>query len=53
MGRSALQTSKEFIEDFDQRYQAEMELRRKAKGSEFNIAKIAAEEEKKENEYRR
>lgn len=30
MGRSALQTSKEYIEDFDRRYQAEMESRKRS-----------------------
>lgn len=53
MGRSALQTSKEFIEDYDRRYQQEMLARSQASGREFNIANLYAEEEKKENEYRR
>ena len=32
MGKSALQTSKEFIEDYDKRYQDEMAARAAAKG---------------------
>ena len=51
MGRSALQTSKEFIEDYDQRYQAEVNTNQQ--NSVFNIASLMEEEEKKENEYRR
>lgn len=53
MGRSALQTSKEFVEDYDRRYQEEMEARREAQANPKNIAQLHAEEEKKEHEYRR
>ena len=53
MGKSALQTSKEFIEDYDRRYQIEVEARRNARERPLNIAQLQAEEEKKEREYRR
>ena len=53
MGKSALQTSKEFIEDYDQRFKAEQEARLASSGKELNIAKLYMEEEKKEAEYRR
>lgn len=51
MGKSALQTSKEFIEDYDRRYQAEVQGRENAQKNGFNIAKLHAEEEKKEAAY--
>ena len=38
MGKSALQTSKEFIEDYDRRYQAEVQCRENAIKNGFNIA---------------
>ena len=59
MGKSALQTSKEFdslITEFsqiDQRFKAEQEARLASSGKELNIAKLYMEEEKKEAEYRR
>ena len=53
MGKSALQTSKEFIEDYDRRYKAEQEYRNQATTGEFNIAKLQAEEFKRERAYRR
>ena len=52
MGRSALQTSKEFIEDYDRRYQAEVEARRRRRENPRDIMQLHAEEEKKELEYR-
>ena len=53
LGKSALQTSKEFIEDYDRKYQAEMESRRQAVAADRNIAQLAASEEQKEQLYRR
>ena len=53
MGRSALQTSKEFIEDYDRRYQAEVNARRKTRENPRSIVELHAEEEKKEMEFRR
>lgn len=38
MGKSALQTSKEFIEDYDRRYLAEVQGRENAEKNGFNIA---------------
>ena len=53
MGKSALQTSKEFIEDYDRRYKASKQAVEARQGKDFNIAQLAEEEEKKERAYRR
>jgi len=53
MGRSALQSTKDYIEDFDRRYNAQKEAARQIDSRHFDITKLQAEEEKKEALYRR
>ena len=59
MGRSNLQTTEEFVDDYNARYQQEMESRAEIRArfeknnNNFNIAALQAEEEKKEKLYDR
>ena len=57
MGRSVNQTTEDFVDDYNRRYQEEMKSRAEIRArfeknnNNFNIAEIQAEEEKKEKIY--
>ena len=57
MGRSVNQTTEDFVDDYNRRYQEEMNSRAEIRArleknnNNFNIAELCAEEEKKEKIY--